>query len=364
MFIIIIDDPHSPARVELETKFAARPDVRIRANGKNLGAAASRNRGINESAAEWIIFLDDDVTPQPDLLVEAEKVIRANPNAVGFIGNTQFPPADSIFTTAAHLAGVTYFWDIAKKMPEETDMPWGVTANLIARRIDDGVEFNLQFPKTGGGDDIDFCRRKRDLWFPVKRQGFHPAPDVIVTHPWWNEGKRSYHRFYMWSKGDGGLIGLYPKLTYIDHAPNSGELLMISCALVCVGVPLFLLTGIAFPSVLALHLASMTVIANMVHDMYRHLCRDVHRTAAINSTLAGPKWVMAVAESSLIRVASEWGRVVGILERGEIRSLGHRFDWFTDRMGDGPRNEEKLNSKQRIAVIIVLLAVTLPAFHQ
>ncbi|KAH0833002.1 glycosyltransferase family 2 protein [Lanmaoa asiatica] len=364
MFIIIIDDPNSPARVELETTFASRPDVRIRTNDKNLGASASRNRGMRESAAEWILFLDDDVTPQPDLLVEAEKVIRANPNAVGFIGNALFPPADSTFTTAVHLAGVTYFWDIATKMPDTTDMPWGVTANIIARRIDDGVEFDLQFPKTGGGEDIDFCRRKRDLWFPMNQQGFHPAPAAVVTHPWWDGGKRSYHRFYMWSKGDGGLIRLYPDLSYIDHAPNSGELLLIGFVLVCVGVPLFLLTGIAFPSVLALHLVSTTVIGNMVHDMFRHLYRDARRTTAINSTLAGPKWVAAVAESSLIRVASEWGRVVGILERGEIRCLGYRFDWFTREMGDGPRNEERMNSRQRITVIMVMLAFTLHAVYQ
>ncbi|KAG6374427.1 glycosyltransferase family 2 protein [Boletus reticuloceps] len=246
MFIIIIDNPHSPARFELEAKFASRPDVRIRTNDKNLGASASRNRGMMESAAEWIIFLDDDIAPQPDLLIKAEKVIRANPGAVGFIGNAQFPPANSIFTTAVHLAGVTYFWDIATKMPNETDMPWGVTANLIVRRNDDKVEFDLQFPKSGGGEDIDFCRRKRDLWFPGTQLGFHPAPDVVVTHPWWNEGKRSYHRFYMWSKGDGGLVRLYPDLTYIDHAPNSGELLLISCVLECIGVPFFLLTGVAF----------------------------------------------------------------------------------------------------------------------
>lgn len=364
MFIIIIDDPDSPARVELETKFASRPDVRLRTNEKNLGASASRNRGMTESTAEWILFLDDDVTPQPDLLVEAEKVIRANPNAIGFIGNAQFPAAELIFTTAVHLAGVTYFWDIAAKMRGETDMPWGVTANLIARRIDDGVEFDLRFPKTGGGEDIDFCRRKRDLWFPVKQQGFHPAPAVIVTHPWWNEGKRSYHRFYMWSKGDGGLIRLYPDLTYIDHAPNSGELLLTSCALICIGVPVFLLTGIVFPAVLGFQLAGATIIGNIVHDMYRHLYRDANRTTAINSTLAGPKWVVAVAESSLIRVASEWGRVVGILERGEIGCLGYRFDWFTHRMGDGPRNEEKKNSRQRIAIIVVMLAVTLRAIYQ
>lgn len=363
MFIIIIDDPHSPARVELETRFASRPDVRVRTNEKNLGASASRNRGMAESAAEWIIFLDDDVIPQPDLLVAAEKVIRANPKAVGFIGNAQFPPANSIFTTAVHLAGVTYFWDIAKKMPGETDMPWGVTANLIARRNDDGVVFDPRFPKTGGGEDIDFCRRKRDLWFPGTQQGFHPAPDVVVTHPWWNAGKRSYRRFYMWSKGDGCLVKLYPDLSYIDHAPNSGELFLISCALACIGVLLFLLTGTTYPSVFALHLAATIVVGNVVHDMYRHLCRDVHRAAAINSTLAGPKWVVAVAESSLIRMVSEWGRVVGILEHGEIRCLGHRFDWFTNRWGDGPRNEERMNSRQRLAVIIILLAVTFQDFQ-
>lgn len=363
MFIIIVDDPRSSTLLELESKFASRPDVRIRANDKNLGASASRNRGMKESAAEWIIFLDDDITPQADLLVEAEKVIRKNPNAVGFIGNAQFPLAKSIFTTAAHLAGVTYFWDIAEKMPTDTDMPWGVTANLIARRIDDGVEYSLQFPKTGGGEDIDFCRRKRDLWFPKKGQGFHPAPAVIVTHPWWDGGRRSYRRFYMWSKGDGGLIKLYPQLSYIDNAPNSAELLLISYVLGSVGVPFFLLTGITFPSILAFHLAGMTIIGNMVHDMYRHLYRDAHRTTAIKSTLGGPRWVIAVAESSLIRVASECGRTVGILERGEIGCLGHRFDWFTHRAGGGPRREEKMNSRQRIAVIIAMLVLTLRGIY-
>ncbi|KAG9314950.1 hypothetical protein JVU11DRAFT_4059 [Chiua virens] len=63
MFIVVVDDPLSPARAELETRFASRPDVRIRTNNKNLGASGSRNRGMKESAAEWIIFLDDDSHP-------------------------------------------------------------------------------------------------------------------------------------------------------------------------------------------------------------------------------------------------------------------------------------------------------------
>ncbi|KAG9314953.1 glycosyltransferase family 2 protein [Chiua virens] len=359
MFIIIIDDPHSPARAELETRFASRSDIRIHVNDKNLGASASRNRGMKESAAEWIIFLDDDVTPQPDVLVETEKVIRANPDAVGFVGNAKFPPADLVFTTAAHLSGVTFFWDIAEKMPEETDMPWGVTANLIARRNDDGVEFDLQFPKTGGGEDIDFCRKKRDLWFPEKKKGFLPAPKVIVTHPWWNGGKRSYRRFYMWSKGDGGLIKLYPELCYIDHAPCSGELLLISCVLACIGVPFFLSTGNVFPLMLALHLVIATVVSHVLYDMYRHLYRDADRTKTINSTLSGPKWLLAIADSSLIRIFNECGRVVGLLERGEINCLGWRFDWFTGRLANGPRDEDRMNSRQKFALVIVILAILL-----
>ncbi|KIJ12064.1 hypothetical protein PAXINDRAFT_36322, partial [Paxillus involutus ATCC 200175] len=101
----------------------------------------------------------------------------------------------------------------------------------------------------------------------------------------------------MWSKGDGGLIKLYPDLTYIDHAPNSGELLLISCALGLVGILMYLGTGIAFPLVFAVRLAIATVIGNIFYDMYRHLYRNADRTTVINSTIAGPRWVLAVIES-------------------------------------------------------------------
>ncbi|OJA10950.1 hypothetical protein AZE42_04647 [Rhizopogon vesiculosus] len=358
MFIIIIDDPYSPNTAKLEAKYAHRPDVRIRVNTTNLGASASRNRGMKESAAEWILFLDDDVTPQADILIETEKVIRSHPRAAGFIGNTFFPVANTIFTNAVHLAGVTHFWDIAGKMPQnESDMPWGVTANLIARRPQDGVEFDLQFPKTGGGEDIDFCRKKRDFSFAHGGEGFYPAPDVVATHPWWNEGRRSYWRFYMWSKGDGGLIKLYPNLTYVDHTPNSAELFLISAALVIFGVFSYLFTRSSIVLDVAMSLAIATAIANMVHDVYRHLWRDADRTKVLKSSLKGLGWAVAVAESALIRMASEGGRLVGLLERGEILLLGRRFDWFTGRAGEGPMNEEMRNGRQRMALVVLFTAV-------
>ena len=366
MFIIIIDDPLSPSIWELQKKYAHRADVRIRINKQNLGASAARNIGMKESAAEWIIFLDDDVLPDEHLLQEAENAIREHPKAAGFIGNVHFPPADTIFKTAVHLAGVTYFWNIAEKLAGDAkaDMPWGVTANLIARRIEDGVEYGLQFPKTGGGEDIDFVYRKRKHFMNRGGEGFHAAPGVLATHPWWNGGKRSYWRFYMWSKGDGHLIKMYPELTYSDDAPNSAELLLISAIITAVGLLTYVFTGVTLPLVSGIQLAAMTLAGNVAHDMFRHLYRDKRCTTEIGSTLTGSKWIIAVIESAVIRVASEVGRLIGQLERQEFSSLGKRFEWFTYRAGKGPMNEERMNSRQRFFMVITMFVVSLAIVYK
>jgi hypothetical protein len=56
------------------------PDVRRRTNNENPGAFRG---GVDR-------FLDGDITPRPDLLVETEKVIRVDANAVIVIG-TAYP---------------------------------------------------------------------------------------------------------------------------------------------------------------------------------------------------------------------------------------------------------------------------------
>ncbi|KAL0564362.1 hypothetical protein V5O48_017684, partial [Marasmius crinis-equi] len=344
MFIIIIDDPLSSGITELQQKYGARPDVRIRVNTSNLGASATRNRGLDESAAEWVFFLDDDVVPDPDILIEAEDVIRDNPDAAGFIGTTLFPPANTVFKTAVHLAGVTYFWDVARKLND--DIPWGVTANLIARRNNDGVRYDLRFPKTGGGEDIDFCVRKRDLFVGDGKGGFKAAPDVVATHPWWHNGERRYRRFYMWAKGDGALVALFPQHCYTELAPTSAQLFLYSGIVAILG---FVTTQ--------KHLAKgglvsfvAVFLSNVLHDTFRHLVRE--RTVDTRSTIVGLAWVVAVMESSIIRMVSETGRIVGQLERGEWKFvlMHRRFDWFVGRVGDGPIANERWNSRERLVL--------------
>lgn len=360
MYIVIVDNPNSPEIHNLMTTYGHRPDVRIRVNKTNLGASASRNRGLSESSAEWVFFLDDDVTPDDNILKEAERIIRAYPDAAGFVGNVEFPPSDTVFTAAVHLAGVTYFWDIAQKRKDDHDLPWGVTASLIARRnVRDDVVFDVRFPKTGGGEDIDFCRKKRQFSIDNHRGGFHPAPDVKAVHPWWNDGRRTYWRFYMWSKGDGMLVKLYdPQLTYRDYTTNAAETLVCSALVFMVG-----LVGCnIWLSLLGLRMAVATLLANVIHDLYRHLWRDAHRAKSIKTTVHGLLWVLAILESTLIRVFSEYGRIVGLVERGEIAYMMVRFDWFTGRAGAGPRNEERLNNAQRLFLSVLILSILLKNF--
>ncbi|KAI0030632.1 glycosyltransferase family 2 protein [Vararia minispora EC-137] len=357
MFIIIVDNPSSTCITELEDRFGLRPDVRIRVNAQNLGASLSRNRGLRESAAEWTFFLDDDVQPAPDLLIEAERAIRAAPDAAGFIGSVYFPSAATILTAAIYLAGVLYFWDIASKWGPSTDVPWGVTACLIARRdVPDGVGFSPVFPKTGGGEDIDFCRRKRACG---GGKGFLPAPNVRAVHPWWDGGRPALRRFFMWSVGDGALIKMYPSLTYRDAVPNSAELLLLAAATAALGVFAVLVTEDTLLLLTSARLAACVFMANVSHDVYRHLWRDPARLANINTSVRGAGWFAAVLLSAVVRMSSEAGRTWGILCRRELDCLGKRFEWFAWRRGNGPMEEEKRNSAQRFCVVVLLFAMAI-----
>jgi glycosyltransferase involved in cell wall biosynthesis len=350
MWIIIIDDPESPSIPELQREHGMRPDIRIRVNAKNSGASASRNRGMKESTAEWILFLDDDVHPQDDFLIEAEAVIRLHPKAAGFVGNAQFPPANSIHTTSIHLAGVTYFWDIATKLKD--DLPWGVTANLIVRRVKDDISFSLAFPKTGGGEDIDYCVRKRDWFVNHGMEGFKPAPKVVVTHPWWNDGRRTYRRFFMWGKGDGALVSMFPQHCYIELFPNSAELCFYCFSAGTLGLAVsFEITILGYWGVLAV------VFASIAYDSSQYLTGKIVKDP--RTTLTGIPWVLAIMESSILRICSEGGRLAGQLERGEFIPFlpRPRFDWFVNRLGNGPAVNDKNQNRQRFFIWALVMSL-------
>lgn len=368
MIILIVDDPLSPDVPELKRRYEHDPFVRIRVNMTNMGASEARNRGLSESAADWVLFLDDDVIPNPDVLLEAEKVVRQFPKACGFVGNTQFPdPTGSVVSSAVVLSGVTFFWGITELMTEE--IPWGVTANLLIRRSHDDVRFDPTFPKTGGGEDIDFCLRKRKAHLELLDggEGFRGAPNVIITHPWWNNGSwRSFNHFRKWGIGDGALVQMYPNLSYRDAAPNCAETVLIAvflCILVAVVNVIAVLLGKNASWIISIRLLQLlllsipkVMIAHVLHDIYRHVYSEKDHYLP---ELRGRRRILAAGESAVVRMFSEWGRLEGMIRRREWRCIGRRFDWFAGRLGDGPSTTERRLSRGRFQLWMQFLIITL-----
>lgn len=229
-YFIVVDNPsiHVPAAI-LELARAGR--IQLFINEQNMGASASRNKGIDAGQSEWILFIDDDVIADQDLLFVYTQAIENNPNEIGFIGLTDFPPPSNHFTSALQAGELTFFKIAASK----DYFPWGVTANMMYNRSSmQELRFSQQFPKSGGGEDVDLplriCQRHH--------QSFKCVKDARVVHPWWNDGKTHYDRFIRYGIGVGYLLPRHPPLTWRDF-PNTMEAFI----LLFISFPFFLFLG-------------------------------------------------------------------------------------------------------------------------
>jgi Glycosyl transferase family 2 len=122
--------------------------VRVRCNKTNVGCSASRNRGLDESAAEFILNLDDDLVPNPDLLEQyGRKLLEIDSSIVGLLGLVRFPrsPTLPLRHAAVLMSYLTFMFEIAERNIY-TNPAWGVTANICFRRT--SVRFDAAYAKS------------------------------------------------------------------------------------------------------------------------------------------------------------------------------------------------------------------------
>ena len=192
----------------------------------------SRNVGLENCKAEWILFLDDDVKPHPKLLINYCEAISANPNIVGFFGETLFPPPTTAFTKGVIACDILTFFFLAGYYDQ---LKWAPTANvIIARNAIGNTLFKPEFPKSGGGEDIEFFLSI----FKKTGKELQCLKNAPVYHDWWFMQKRNYTRFTRWSFGDTRLHEMFPEYTYYNF-PNIIESLVF-------GIPLSLIHAFIF----------------------------------------------------------------------------------------------------------------------
>ena len=330
-YYVVSDNPAMETRT---TRRGGRP-VRCTANAECLGAALSRNVGIEQGDGEYILFIDDDVSPEPGLLGAYARAVRDHPDAPGYVGPTLFPRPVNAFTRGVRASGMLTFFDMPS---DDRWMPWGATSNLLVKRSAvGGIRFSPLFPRHGGGEDIDFCLRIVEgaggAWLKT-------VPDAAVRHGWWGGGRRSYTRFARWAWGDSRMPSMHPAWRYYSF-PN---------------MPETMLTGGAA----AAALAAAGLLDPWPAAAWPACCAAaevaVERVRIARNRPGEGHGMRDAAEAAAIRLSNDLGRVTGVLRRGAVRDLFARFDFPGKRLWVRP---ERAFALARFASYAALLGALL-----
>ncbi len=82
--MLIVDDCSTDNTDEVVAPYLADPRIRYLKNGKNSGAAVSRNYALREAKGKWIAFLDSDDLWEPDKLTKQIEFMKGNGYAFSY----------------------------------------------------------------------------------------------------------------------------------------------------------------------------------------------------------------------------------------------------------------------------------------
>ena len=358
--IIIVDCPEDGAEVRSRFEADFRERVRVRVNKENIGASCTRNRGLDESSAQWIVFLDDDIEPHPSLLLEyASAIATKGATAAGFVGASYFPDSsESLLTTGLEMSYLTYFWKVASVEDGGDEAPWGVTANVCTRRTPE--RFDKRFPKTGGGEDIDYERRvARHTCLPLLK-----APRAMAINPWWNDGLPSAWRFHNWALGDTLLMDadLYPTHVFLSW-PNVWE---CSAATLVLGLGWSLQLSFSGSSRRNICVALIRLWNSMSALWLAEAALDVYNLTMADTSIAshctGLKRVCAALVSCVYKNFNEAGHFA-VTSLRRARPL-FRFDWWFGHSGDYVPSTRSREQKRAVVLGAAgALGFALPAVY-
>jgi glycosyltransferase involved in cell wall biosynthesis len=179
----------------------------------NAGPAAARNNGIRSASGEYILFIDDDVVPGPQLVVEHMRLHAARPNLV-VLGPMLNPPD---FTHTPWVA-----WEQAMLEKQYAAMcrgDWEATArqfytgntSLPRQVLIDSGGFDERFRRA---EDIELAYRLEKLGvefcFTMSAVGYHYADRSFAS---WLQIPYTYGRYEVVFSREG-----QPQLLEFVHA--------------------------------------------------------------------------------------------------------------------------------------------------
>lgn len=204
--IIVVDDCSSDSTAEAIRQWASQhPSLAIKCleNDTNMGANASRNRGIQEAVGPLVAFLDSDCVPEPDWL---ESLIGAfeNEQVAAVTGSVGNPPPANIFELTYRgtnrVVGLRY----ASRL---------VGCNMCIRR-----DLLLRYPLD---EDLKYGCDEEGLYRRLKAAGYHQllVPEARVLHDHRFNGRTLMRQAWIGGAGAAWLVYKYRLATRLDLLP-------------------------------------------------------------------------------------------------------------------------------------------------
>lgn len=213
--LIVVDNASTDS---LDLLRAAFPGLRIVTEPRK-GAACARNRGVAETTAPLLFFLDCDCVPDADWLASALRLAKTADiigGAVRVFDETA-PPRNG-----AQAFEAVFAFDNRAYVEQKG---FSVTANLLTRR---GVFQAVGDFIPGLSEDLDWCHRAR-----AKGYRLAYAPELRVAHPSrgdWAALRKKWHRLTQEMFGVNGrsasarlrwgLKALAMPFSILAHAPR------------------------------------------------------------------------------------------------------------------------------------------------
>jgi GT2 family glycosyltransferase len=269
-------------------------------NESNRGLSYTRNRGIELSSGEWILFLDDDILPAPDLLLQFTNAILNEPAATAFGGVVQLPAPVNDFTQALTDAGYTHFFKLAVT---EKELSWPVGACMMYRRSRiGGIRFSELFGKDGG-EEVDFAILVR------KESGGRilAVPAAVIEHPWWHDGRPDFSRPFSYSRGNYWLIRRHPSFAQWRFC-NTTEVIFLLLLL----TPLSFMAGVSIINWLGI--MACLIVADAILYVIKH------------SKDKGSRSLKQWGYGWLVKMAEQLGYLTACLQHGYLQGLWQKFD--------------------------------------
>lgn len=328
-YILICDNPHVKVPSAIQG-LAEEGNIILLVNEVNSGPSYTRNRGIEEGNGKWILLLDDDIVPSPDLLNAYAEAIHAHPGSLGFVGVTEFPEPFNDVTRALDLNGAVGFFRMSKLKKEQA---WAPTANLMLNRVLLG-DRRFRTELTIGGEDVELLTRNSQK----NGKRYLSLPDAVVCHPWWDEGRSQVKRMFRYGYGNATILQLphIRKYSCLDFS-NTIETLF-GLALLS---PVMLIGGIHHGTVLALF--GIVLLAELV-------------TNAIRSITVSHKFNPALIwQMMLHKNAQELGFFWALLRQRRFLSMCKMIDFGFKKAYPSPFRLNRWKIVKLVVTILLLL---------